>query len=69
MLNEKGYIMNNPILKSSLFWTPDSEQELCEYIDQLSGPEKALAYKMTMFAFNLAHKMVNDANQTEEAVQ
>lgn len=57
--------MKNPILKSSLFWTPDSEQDLDNYIQQMSGPERALAYQMTMIAFNLAHKLVNEANQEE----
>ena len=52
--------MKNPILKSSLFWTPESETELAEYIEQMNGQERALAYQMTMMAFNLAHKLVND---------
>ena len=52
--------MKNPILKSSLFWTPESEADLAEYIERMNGQERALAYQMTMLAFNLAHKMVND---------
>lgn len=59
--------MKNPIMKSSLFWTPDSEADLANYIEQMPAEERALAYKMTMFAFNLAHKMVNDANVEETA--
>ena len=49
--------MVNPVLHSSLFVTPKSFEQLDEYIRQLPDSERAVAYKFTMDAFNLAHKL------------
>jgi hypothetical protein len=53
--------MKNPIPHSSLFVTPESMQDLDSYIQDLSKPEQAIAYRFTMYALNLAYKMVEDA--------
>ena len=53
-------IVNNPIPNSKVFVTPESEQDLYDRIEQLSGAEKALAYQIAMMTFNLAHKLVQD---------
>lgn len=50
--------MNNPIIRSSLFGTPESYEALDEQIKQLPAAEQAIAYLYTMLAFNLAHKLV-----------
>ena len=52
--------MVNPVLHSSLFVTPKSFEQLDEYIRQLPDGERAVAYKFTMYAFNLAHKLVDE---------
>jgi hypothetical protein len=53
-------IVNNPIPNSKMFVTPESEQDLYDRIEQLSGAEKALAYQIAMMTFNLSHKLVQD---------
>jgi hypothetical protein len=63
MMNEKGNnmtynVVNNPIVKSSLFATPESPDAFVAYIENLSGSEKALAYTIAQMAFNLAHDIV-----------
>ena len=52
--------MKNPIPTSKLFATPTSEQDLFDRIEQLSGAEKALAFQIAMFTFNLCNKLVED---------
>jgi hypothetical protein len=52
--------MINPILYSSLFPTPKSEQELDAYIQSLPESQQSIAYKVSMMAFNLAHTLVEE---------
>jgi hypothetical protein len=59
-------IVNNPIPTSKLFLTPEDEQDLYNRIEQLSGSEKALAYQIAMFTFNLCHKLVEDKILSKE---
>jgi hypothetical protein len=54
--------MINPIPASSLFVTPDSLVHLDEMIRRLPSKDQALVYQYTMFTFNLANKLVTDAN-------
>jgi hypothetical protein len=51
-------IVNNPIPKSKLFATPATEQDLFNRLEQLSGPEKALAFQIAMMTFNLCNHLV-----------
>ena len=51
--------MKNPVPTSKLFVTPSSEQDLFNRIEQLVGPDKALAYQIAMMTFNLANKLVD----------
>ena len=60
--------MNNPIPKSSLFATPSSLEELDMFIRQLPDSERSIAYRYTMYAFNLAHSMVEKEKESEVAV-
>lgn len=55
--------MNNPIPHSSLFITPESLDQLDEYIRSLPQSERPIAYKFTMYAFNLAHKLIEDQKE------
>lgn len=52
--------MKNPIPRNGLFATPESPDAFVEYIESMTGPEKALAYTVAQMAFNLAHKIVED---------
>jgi len=55
--------MTDPIPHCSLFHTPQSTYELDMMIKCLgTDSERAIAYKYTMLAFNLAHKLTQDAN-------
>lgn len=59
--------MKNPILRSSLFATPESLEALDRMIRSLNtDSERAIAYQYTMFAFNLAYKQVEDELQKVE---
>ena len=49
----------NSIPYSSLFATPESLEALDEQIRALNlDSERAIAYRYTMMAFNLAHKLI-----------
>lgn len=50
--------MNNPIPRSSLFATPADLDELDAMIQRLAAEERAVVYRFTMHALNLAHRMV-----------
>lgn len=52
--------MYNPILRSSLFATPESLEQLDQFIKGLPDSERAIAYKYTMLAFNLCYKLVEE---------
>lgn len=55
--------LTDPIPHSSLFYTPESTYELDTMIKELSREEQAIAYRFTMLAFNLAHKLTKEASQ------
>ena len=55
--------MNNPIPRSSLFVTPESMTDLDQMIQQLPAEERATVYQYVMFAFNLAHKLVEESKE------
>ena len=58
--------MTDPIPHSSLFYTPQSTYELDCMIKSLSREEQAIAYRYTMLAFNLAHKLTQEATNERE---
>lgn len=59
--------MKNPLFQSSLFYTPESFDELQEMIEQkFSGSEKSIAYQVMMYTQNLCHKLFEDANATTD---
>jgi len=53
--------MTDPIPHCRLFHTPESTYELDCMIKSLSREEQAIAYRYTMLAFNLAHKLTQEA--------
>jgi hypothetical protein len=59
-------IVKNPIPTSKLFVTPQSEQDLFNRIEQLVGPDKALAYQIAMMTFNLCNKLVQEEILSKE---
>jgi hypothetical protein len=60
--------MKNPVPTSRLFYTPESEQELLERIQQFPQAERAIAFQIAMMAFNLSHKLVaEEINNTVDA--
>ena len=55
---------DSPIPHSSLFVTPESLADLDFMIRELSNDaERSIAYRYTMYAFNLAHKLVKDEQE------
>jgi hypothetical protein len=52
--------VTNPIPKTGFFATPDSYQELMDYLDRFNGSEKALAMTIACMSLNLAHKLVEE---------
>ena len=55
--------MDNPIPHSSLFVTPESLEALDQMIRRLPANDQATAYQYTMYAFNLAHKLVEESKE------
>jgi hypothetical protein len=53
-------IVTNPIPKTGFFATPESYQDLMDYLDRFNGSEKALAMTIACMSLNLAHKLVED---------
>jgi hypothetical protein len=52
--------VQNPIPKTGFFATPESYQELIDYLDRFNGAEKALAMTIACMSLNLAHKLVEE---------
>lgn len=50
--------MNNPIPKSNLFVTPQSLDEVIEFIQSMPAKEQASAMTAVQFALNWAHRAV-----------
>lgn len=61
--------MKNPIPHSGMFVTPTSEQDLFDRIEQLSGPERALAFQYAMYTFNLCHALVAEQLRAASAAR
>ena len=59
-------IVTNPIPKTGFFATPDSYQELIDYIDRFNGSEKALAMTIACMSLNLAHRLVEEEILSKE---
>ena len=55
--------MDNPIPRSSLFVTPESLADLDQKIRQLPAEERATVYQYVMYAFNLAHKLIEESKE------
>ena len=53
--------MSNPIPRSSFFFTPQSIDEFNERIRMLPSDDQAIVYRYVMEAFNLSHKLIEDA--------
>jgi hypothetical protein len=53
-------IVTNPIPKTGIFATPESYQELVDYVCRFNGSERALAMTIACMSLNLAHKLVED---------
>lgn len=56
--------MSNPIMRSSLFATPESYEALDEYIRSLPSDQRSVAYLISMMTMNLCNKLVDE--QTKE---
>lgn len=52
--------VKNPIPRNGLF-ADKTPAELQDYIEQMSGKEKALAYMISTLTMNTCHLMVNEA--------
>lgn len=50
--------MKNPIPSNNFFASPETSEELYNYIERMTGSEKALAYTIAMMTFNLCHNIV-----------
>lgn len=59
-------IVQNPIPRTGFFATPETYQDLIDYIDRFNGSEKALAMTIACMSLNLAHKLVNDQILSKE---
>tara|TARA_R110000851_G_scaffold182994_2_gene332091 strand:+ start:351 stop:536 length:186 start_codon:yes stop_codon:yes gene_type:complete len=59
--------MKNPIKMASIFATPNSVDELREYIEKLHGPEKSLAYTIMGMTGNLCSTIVDTAIERESS--
>ena len=59
-------IVQNPIPRTGFFATPETYQDLIDYIDRVNGSEKALAMTIACMSLNLAHRLVNDQILSKE---
>lgn len=59
-------IVQNPIPRTGFFATPETYQDLIDYIDRFNGSEKALAMTIACMSLNLAHKLVDDKILSKE---
>jgi hypothetical protein len=56
--------MTNPIPKNNLFATPESAEAFAEYLMSFSGAERTVAFTAAQMAFNLAHKLIEEAKES-----
>ena len=59
-------LIYNPIRKTGFVATPDSMEELQEYLSQFSGPEAAIAQTCAWMAWNLASDIIEEYVDLEE---
>lgn len=57
--------MMNPIPRSGFFATPDSVEDLMQYLQNFNGNERTVAVTVAMMALNLANQMVQRELDTE----
>jgi hypothetical protein len=57
--------MKNPLELNAMFATPENMEALMEYCERFTGGERATAFVCAGMAWNLAHKMVEDALKEE----
>jgi len=57
--------MKNPIIKSDLFKTPSSIDQLMEIAESMSNSSEA--WRMMVFTLNYCHMMVREAIEQDEA--
>jgi hypothetical protein len=57
--------MENPIIKSDLFKTPNSIEQLMDIAESMSN--SAEAWQMMTFTLNYCHMMVREAIEKDEA--
>ena len=57
--------MKNPIIKSDLFKTPSSIEQLMEIAESMSNSSEA--WRMMVFTLNYCHMMVREAIEQDEA--
>lgn len=55
----------NPIPKTGFFATPESYQDLMDYVTRFNGSERALAMTIACMSLNLAHKLINEQQASE----
>ena len=53
--------MINPLEHNAMFATPENMGALMDYCERFTGGERAAAFVCAGMAWNLAHKMVEDA--------
>lgn len=58
-------MIENPIQPNKMFATPEHMDALRDYCDRFSGGEKIAAWTSACMAWNLAHKMVEEAMKGE----
>ena len=59
--------MDNPIIRSGLFGTPESYEALDHYIRCLDPEDRALAYTISVMTMNLCYKLVEAEKAKENA--
>ena len=59
--------MNNPLEHNAMFATPKDMEALMQYCERFTGQERAVAFIGAGMAWNLAHKMVEEALKEEMA--
>ena len=57
--------MNNPLEHNAMFATPENMEDLMQYCERFTGGERAAAFVCAGMAWNLAHKMVEEALKEE----
>ena len=56
--------MSNPIPRNGFCATPESVEDLFDYLNIYSSSERAIAMLAASMALNLAHKLVEESKQT-----